>query len=251
MAPGARLRAFRRLRSFHFHCQAQDLLQIALDAEPAPSVAPISVRGKLLPLRLQLNPVLLRQVLAFVAVPPSLWAAAQALEVRAQGLGHSLAAAMKETRRGLQGRAILLAEIEGAMTEAELENASLFPRWLHGIRRVNDEAVEETEWSGRLRALKNAVTKVATELVSVEPNVSKKVHAVRDELTQKIDGIESKIVATEAKLDKIMELLGAAAAGPSAPQAAATDSADEGAADDPSKTPRGGKKGVIRKMSSK
>ena len=153
--------------------------------------------------------------------------------------------------RGLEGRAILLAEIEGAMTEAELENASLFPRWLHGIRRVNDEAVEETEWSGRLRALKNAVTKVATELVSVEPNVSKKVHAVRDELTQKIDGIESKIVATEAKLDKIMELLGAAAAGPSAPQAAATDSADEGAADDPSKTPRSGKKGVIRKMPSK
>ena len=171
--------------------------------------------------------------------------------------------------RGLQGRAILLAEIEGAMTEAELKNASLFPRWLHGIRRVNDEAVEETEWSGRLRALKNAVTKVATELVSVEPNVSKKVHAVRDELTQKIDGIESKIVATEAaivateaaidakvgaieaKLDKIMELLGAAAAGPSAPQAAATDSADEGAADDPNKTPRSGKKGVIRKMSSK
>ena len=157
---------------------------------------------------------------------------------------------------------VLLDEIEGAMTEAELENASLFPRWLHGIRRVNDEAVEETEWSGRLRALKNAVTKVATELVSVEPNVSKKVHAVRDELTQKIDGIESKIVATEAaidakvgaieaKLDKIMELLGAAAAGPSAPQAAATDSADEGAADDPSKTPRSGKKGVIRKMSSK
>ena len=164
--------------------------------------------------------------------------------------------------RGLQGRAILLAEIEGAMTEAELKNASLFPRWLHGIRRVNDEAVEETEWSGRLRALKNAVTKVATELVSVEPNVSKKVHAVRDELTQKIDGVESKIVATEAaidakvgaieaKLDKIMELLGAAAAGPSAPQAAATDSADEGAADDPNKTPRSGKKGVIRKMSSK
>ena len=34
MAPGARLRAFRRLKSFHFHCQAQDLLQIALDAEP-------------------------------------------------------------------------------------------------------------------------------------------------------------------------------------------------------------------------
>ena len=171
--------------------------------------------------------------------------------------------------RGLQGRAILLAEIEGAMTEAELKNASLFPRWLHGIRRDNDEAVEETEWSGRLRALKNAVTKVATELVSVEPNVSKKVHAVRDELTQKIDGVESKIVATEAaivateaaidakvgaieaKLDKIMELLGAAAAGPSAPQAAATDSADEGAADDPNKTPRRGKKGVIRKMSSK
>ena len=111
--------------------------------------------------------------------------------------------------RGLEGRAILLAEIEGAMTEAELKNASLFPRWLHGIRRDNDEAVEETEWSGRLRALKNAVTKVATELKSVEPNVSKKVHAVRDELTQKIDGIESKIVATEAKLDKIMELLGA------------------------------------------
>ena len=136
--------------------------------------------------------------------------------------------------RGLQGRAILLAEIEGAMTEAELQNASLFPRWLHGIRRDNDEAVEETEWSGRLRALKNAVTKVstdvdkvatdvtkvATELVSVEPNVSKKVQAVRDELTQKIDGVESKIVATEAaidakvgaieaKLDKIMELLGA------------------------------------------
>ena len=171
--------------------------------------------------------------------------------------------------RGLEGRAILLAEIEGAMTEAELENASLFPRWLHGIRRVNDEAVEETEWSGRLRALKNAVTKVATdvtkvatELVNVEPNVSKKVQAVRDELTQKIDGVESKIVATEAaidakvgaieaKLDKIMELLGAAAAGPSAPQAAATDSADEGAADDPNKTPRSGKKGVIRKMSSK
>jgi hypothetical protein len=153
--------------------------------------------------------------------------------------------------RGLEGRAILLAEIEGAMTEAELENASLFPQWLHGIRRVNDEAVEETEWSGRLRALKNAVTKVATELVSIEPNVSKKVHAVRDELTQKIDGIESKIVATEAKLDKIMELLGAAAAGPSAPQAAATDSADEGATDDPNKTPRSGKKGVIRKMSSK
>ena len=164
--------------------------------------------------------------------------------------------------RGLEGRAILLAEIEGAMTEAELENASLFPRWLHGIRRVNDEAVEETEWSGRLRALKNAVTKVATELVSVEPNVSKKVQAVRDELTQKIDGVESKIVATEAaidakvgaieaKLDKIMELLGAAAAGPSAPQAAAIDSADEGAADDPNKTPRSGKKGVIRKMSSK
>ena len=178
--------------------------------------------------------------------------------------------------RGLQGRAILLAEIEGAMTEAELQNASLFPRWLHGIRRDNDEAVEETEWSGRLRALKNAVTKVATdvtkvatELVSVEPNVSKKVQAVRDELTQKIDGIESKIVATEAaivateaaidakvgaieaKLDKIMELLGAAAAGPSAPQAAAIDSADEGAADDPNKTPRSGKKGVIRKMSSK
>ena len=98
MAPGARLSSFRRLRSFHFHCQAQDLLQIALDAEPAPSVAPISVRGKLLPLRLQLNPVLLRQVLAFVAVPPSLWAAAQALEVRAQGLGHSLAAAMKDFR---------------------------------------------------------------------------------------------------------------------------------------------------------
>ena len=164
--------------------------------------------------------------------------------------------------RGLEGRAVLLDEIEGAMTEAELENASLFPRWLHGIRRVNDEAVEETEWSGRLRALKNAVTKVATELASVEPNVSKKVHAVRDELTQKIDGIESKIVATEAaidakvgaieaKLDKIMELLGAAAAGPSAPQAAAIDSADEGAADDPNKTPRSGKKGVIRKMSSK
>lgn len=171
--------------------------------------------------------------------------------------------------RGLQGRAILLAEIEGAMTEAELKNASLFPRWLHGIRRDNDEAVEETEWSGRLRALKNAVTKVATdvtkvatELVNVEPNVSKKVQAVRDELTQKIDGVESKIVATEAaidakvgaieaKLDKIMELLGAAAAGPSAPQAAAIDSADEGAADDPNKTPRSGKKGVIRKMSSK
>ena len=92
------------MRSSHSHCQAQDLLQIALDAEPAPSVAPISVRGKLLPLRLQLNPVLLRQVLAFVAVPPSHWAAAQALEVRAQGLGHSLAATMKETRRGLQGR---------------------------------------------------------------------------------------------------------------------------------------------------
>ena len=85
--------------------------------------------------------------------------------------------------RGLEGRAKLLEDIEAAMTEEELENASLFPRWLHVVRRVRDDAVDETEWSGSLRALKNAVTKVATDLVGVEPNVSKKVHAVRDELT--------------------------------------------------------------------
>merc|ERR1740133_76114 len=71
---------------------------------------------------------------------------------------------VSETRleRGLQGRALLLIEIEEAMTQDDHKNQALFPRWLHVIKRVEDSEEGGAEWSGRrLRAIKDSVSKLA------------------------------------------------------------------------------------------
>ena len=76
---------------------------------------------------------------------------------------------------GLQGKALVLIEIEYTMTK-DWNNQALFPRWLHVIKRAEDSEEGGTEWSGRLRATVNGV---AT--------------AVKEGLRHKLDGIETKV----------------------------------------------------------
>merc|ERR1719272_1592252 len=105
---------------------------------------------------------------------------------------------VSETRleRGLQGRALLLIEIEEAMTKDDHENQALFPRWLHVIKRAEDSEEGGAEWSGRLRAIKDSVSKVATTVNGVEA-------AVKEGLRrQKLEGIGERIGAMEGTLNE-------------------------------------------------
>ena len=105
---------------------------------------------------------------------------------------------VSETRleRGLQGRALLLIEIEEAMTQDDHKNQALFPRWLHVIKRADDSEEGGAEWSGRLRAIKDSVSKVAKTVNGVEA-------AVKEGLRQKLDGIGERIGAVEGTLNSI------------------------------------------------
>ena len=105
---------------------------------------------------------------------------------------------VSETRleRGLQGRALLLIEIEEAMTQDDHKNQALFPRWLHVIKRAEDSEEGGAEWSGRLRAIKDSVSKVAKTVNGVEA-------AVKEGLRQKLDGIGERIGAVEGTLNSI------------------------------------------------
>ena len=102
---------------------------------------------------------------------------------------------VSETRleRGLQGRALLLIEIEEAMTQDDHKNQALFPRWLHVIKRAEDSEEGGAEWSGRLRAIKDSVSKVAKTVNGVEAAV------------KKFDGIGERIGAMEGTLNNVME----------------------------------------------
>ena len=105
---------------------------------------------------------------------------------------------VSETRleRGLQGRALLLIEIEEAMTQDDHKNQALFPRWLHVIKRAEDSEEGGAEWSGRLRAIKDSVSKVAKTVNGVEA-------AVKEGLRRKLDGIGDRIGAVEGTLHSI------------------------------------------------
>ena len=107
---------------------------------------------------------------------------------------------VSETRleRGLQGRALLLIEIEEAMTQDDHKNQALLPRWLHVIKRAEDSEEGGAEWSGRLRAIKDSVGKVAKTVNGVEA-------AVKEGLSQKLDGIGDRIGAVEGTLNNVME----------------------------------------------
>jgi hypothetical protein len=69
---------------------------------------------------------------------------------------------------------------------------------LHVIKRVEDSEKDGTEWSGRLRAIKDSVGKVAKAVNGVEA-------AVKEGLSQKLDGIGDRIGAVEGTLNHVME----------------------------------------------
>ena len=67
---------------------------------------------------------------------------------------------------------------------------------MHVIKRVEDSEEGGAEWSGRLRAIKDSVSKVATTVNGVEA-------AVKEGLSQKLDGIGDRIGAVEGTLHSI------------------------------------------------
>ena len=69
---------------------------------------------------------------------------------------------------------------------------------MHVIKRVEDSENDGTEWSGRLRAIKDSVSKVATTVNGVEA-------AVKEGLSQKLDGIGDRIGAMEGTQNNVME----------------------------------------------
>ena len=69
---------------------------------------------------------------------------------------------------------------------------------MHVIKRVEDSDKDGAEWSGRLRAIKDSVSKVATTVNGVEA-------AVKEGLSQKLDGIGDRIGAMEGTQNNVME----------------------------------------------
>ena len=69
---------------------------------------------------------------------------------------------------------------------------------MHVIKRVEDSEEGGAEWSGRLRAIKDSVSKVATTVNGVEA-------AVKEGLSQKLDGIGDRIGAMEGTQNNVME----------------------------------------------
>ena len=69
---------------------------------------------------------------------------------------------------------------------------------MHVIKRVEDTEKDGTEWSGRLRAIKDSVGKVAKTVNGVEA-------AVKEGLRQKLDGIGDRIGAMEGTLSNVKE----------------------------------------------
>ena len=69
---------------------------------------------------------------------------------------------------------------------------------MHVIKRVEDSDKDGAEWSGRLRAIKDSVGKVAKAVNGVEA-------AVKEGLSQKLDGIGDRIGAVEGTLNNVME----------------------------------------------
>ena len=69
---------------------------------------------------------------------------------------------------------------------------------LHVIKRVEDTEKDGTEWSGRLRAIKDSVGKVAKTVNGVEA-------AVKEGLRQKLDSIGDRIGAMEGTLSNVKE----------------------------------------------
>ena len=69
---------------------------------------------------------------------------------------------------------------------------------MHVIKRVEDSENDGAEWSGRLRAIKDSVGKVAKTVNGVEA-------AVKEGLSQKLDGIGDRIGAMEGTQNNVME----------------------------------------------
>ena len=67
---------------------------------------------------------------------------------------------------------------------------------MHVIKRVEDSDKDGAEWSGRLRAIKDSVSKVAKTVNGVEA-------AVKEGLRRKLDGIGDRIGAVEGTLHSI------------------------------------------------
>merc|ERR1719272_1813778 len=136
---------------------------------------------------------------------------------------------VSETRleRGLRGRALLLIEIEEGMTKDDHKNQALFPRWLHVIKRADDSEEGGAEWSGRLRAIKDSVSKVAKTVNGVgerigamegtlnkvmeKQEVSQRFHSIETKLDMRVGAIETtldtRVGAIEAQLNKIIAQL--------------------------------------------
>ena len=86
---------------------------------------------------------------------------------------------------GLQGKALVLIEIEYAMTKDEWKNPAFFPRWLHVIKRAKASEEGGAAWSGRMRAIKDSCS--------------------TEGLGQKLDGIGDRIGALEGTLNNVTE----------------------------------------------
>ena len=115
---------------------------------------------------------------------------------------------------GLQGKALVLIEIEYAMTKDEWKNPAFFPRWLHVIKRAKASEEGGAAWSGRMRAIKDSCS---TE------GLRQKLDGIEGTLNKRVGAIETQLTTIIAQL-----LLASGSAAEGSGSAAATVTAEEG-----------------------
>ena len=117
---------------------------------------------------------------------------------------------VSETRvaQGLQQRAELLVELAATMSKRQRADGALFPRWIHVVRRKEEDDVED-DWEGQIGAIKKTMRAVEAKVGATEAKMEAKMGAIEAQIgavEAKIMGaVEAKMGAVEAKMEAKMD----------------------------------------------
>ena len=121
---------------------------------------------------------------------------------------------VQETRleRSRLQRGKLLIEIQSLMTEADLDNTELFPKWVHAIVKRSEDK-DKNDWAGRIHAVSKEVKAVVAKLheqseakfAQMHKHTEAKLaqlHELQAKLQAKMDERQAKVDERQAKMDE-------------------------------------------------
>ena len=126
---------------------------------------------------------------------------------------------VQETRleRSRLQRGKLLIEIQSLMTEADLDNTELFPKWVHAIVKRSEDK-DKNDWAGRIHAVSKEVKAVVAKLHEQSEAKFAQMHKHTEAKLAQLHELQAKQQAKmderQEKVPSIVERLGAG--GPSA-----------------------------------